>query len=279
MNFNSVFSFFIVLLLFTSSLSGQTIVGFEDVGTSLESESFYNGSDGAGGFSSGNLSFNNTFTSSEFGDSWFGWSYSNRTDTTTPGFGNQYSSFFGSGDTDSPTFAVAFNGFAGSEPEIQSNDGRIIESLSITNTTYAALSMRDGDSFAKKFGGESGDDPDFFKIDILSLDENGNELDSIEFFLADFRFADNAQDFIVNDWTSVDVSTLSASRLGFRFSGSDVGEFGLNTPAYFAVDNIVVTVPEPSSTILTCIVGAFFIRRNRNSRKASAQLLAGGRIV
>jgi hypothetical protein len=253
--------------LFSSDLVAQSNVGFEDVGASLESESFYNGSDGAGGFESGNLSFNNTFTTSEFGDSWFGWSYSNRTDTTTPGFENQYSAIFGSGDAGSPTYAVAFNGFAGTLPEIQSNDGSIFQSLSITNTTYAALSMRDGDAFAKKFGGESGNDPDFFKIDILSIDGDGNELDSIDFFLADFRFADNSQDFIVTDWTSIDVSSLSASRLAFRFSGSDVGDFGLNTPAYFALDNIVVAVPEPSSAIVASLLLATVpTRRKRVSQ-------------
>lgn len=232
---------------FPLHLFAQSIVDFEDVGASLSTESFYNGADGAGGFSSGPLQFNNTFTSSEFGDSWFGWSYSNTTDTTTPGFTNQYSAIFGSGDSGSATYAVAFNGFGGSGPEIQSANGRTIESLSITNTTYAALSMRDGDSFAKKFGGDSGDDQDFFKIDILSLDGDGNEIGAVEFFLADYRFADNSLDYIVDSWVNVDVSELAATRLGFRFSGSDVGQFGLNTPAYFAADNIVVAVPEPNS--------------------------------
>lgn len=248
-----------------SVLDAQTLVDFEDVGAPLSSESFYNGSDGAGGFVSGTLGFNNTFTSSEFGDSWFGWSYSNTTDTSTPGFMNQYSAVFGSGDSGSATYGVAFNGFEGSGPEIQSTDGRTIQSLSITNTTYAALSMRDGDSFAKKFGGDRGDDPDFYKIDILSLDGNGDEIGSVEFFLADYRFSDNDQDYIVDTWTAVDISELSATRLGFRFSGSDVGQFGLNTPAYFAVDNIVVAVPEPAvlamSFFAVAVIGCRRIRR------------------
>jgi hypothetical protein len=37
-----------------------------------------------------------------------------------------------------------------------------------TNTTYAALSMLSGDSFAKKFGGASGDDPDWFKYPSIN---------------------------------------------------------------------------------------------------------------
>ena len=228
--------------------SAQTTVDFEDVGASLATESFYNGADGAGGFASGSLSFNNSYSpDTGFGESWAGWSYSNRTDSTTPGFMNQYSAIFGLGDSGSATYGVAFNGFSGSGPEILSTNGRTFDSLSITNTTYAALSMLEGDAFAKRFGGDSGNDPDFFKIDILALDANGDETDSLEFFLADYRFADNSLDYIIDEWTAVDVSSLNATRLGFRFSGSDVGSFGLNTPAYFAADNIVVAVPEPSA--------------------------------
>jgi hypothetical protein len=36
--------------------------------------------------------------------------------------------------------------------------------------TYAALSMRDGDGFAKQFGGASGDDPDYFLLTITGRD-------------------------------------------------------------------------------------------------------------
>jgi hypothetical protein len=232
----------LLALLFVCShdLNAQSVVTFEDIGATLADESFYNGSDDAGGFSSGPLAFNNSYNE-EF-ESWSGWSYSNQTDTTTPGFGNQYSNIVGLGDSGSATYAVAF----GNTAEIQSSSGAI-ESLSITNTTYAALSMRDGDPFAKQFGGSSGDDPDFFKIDILSLNQAGEEVDSLEFFLADYRFSDNSQDYIVDNWTTVDVSELNARRIGFRFSSSDVGTFGINTPLYFAVDNLVVAVPEPAT--------------------------------
>jgi hypothetical protein len=34
----------------------------------------------------------------------------------------------------------------------------------VTNTTYAYNSMRDGDMFAKKFGGPTGNDPDWYKL-------------------------------------------------------------------------------------------------------------------
>ena len=115
----------------------------------------------------------------------------------------------------------------------------------VTNTTYAALSMRDGDAFAKKFGGESGDDRDFFLLTIEGRDDEGDSVGSVEYYLADFRFDDNSRDYIVDQWTMVDVSSLAgATQLEFSLSSSDVGQFGMNTPAYFAVDHIVLSDAE-----------------------------------
>src|SRR5690348_4925282 len=70
------------------SAVAQTI-DFEDL--TVAPQSFYNGSDGAGGFVSQTAFFNNNYDS-QFG-SWSGWSYSNQTDVTTAGFMNQYSAY------------------------------------------------------------------------------------------------------------------------------------------------------------------------------------------
>jgi hypothetical protein len=47
--------------------------------------------------------------------------------------------------------------------------GRQVEGLYITNGTYPYLSMRDGDGFAKKFGGASGDGARLFPVDHQRL--------------------------------------------------------------------------------------------------------------
>ena len=269
MSTNAMTTFRLLILICLSSLfsmparnaSAEEIIDFEDIGASLGIEDFNNGSDGAGGFESGSASFNNSYTLFDSGfEFWEGWSFSNTTDTTTEGFLNQYSNIVGEGFDGSSTFAVAFQDSA----TIQSSTGTF-QSLAITNTTFAALSIRNGDEFAKQFGGESGNDPDFFSIDILSLDAAGNELASQTFFLADFRFADNSQDFILEQWETVDVSALNATRIGFRFASSDVGDFGINTPTYFALDNVVVAVPEPSgcAVIMLISLGFLNIRRSR----------------
>ena len=213
------------------------VVDFEDL--TLQPESFNNGSDGSGGFTTNGAFFNNNFNF-DFG-SWSGWSYSNTTDTTTPGFVNQYSSFAGGGANSSSNYGVAFTFNAG-DATIDLPDGYSLESARITNTTYAALSIENGDSFAKQFGGESGNDPDFFLLTITGLDNGGNSVGEVDFYLADYRFEDNSQDFIVNDWEFVDLSSLDgATQLSFELTSSDNDPvFGLNTPAYFALDNLIL---------------------------------------
>ena len=121
-----------------------------------------------------------------------------------------------------------------------------------TNTTYTALSMLQGDSFAKKFGGASGNDADWLKLSILGLNAANVVTGSVDYYLADYRFADNSLDYIVKNWTYVDLSSLgTVNSLGFALTSSDTGSFGINTPAYFAMDSLSVTaVPEPSHAVL-----------------------------
>ncbi|MFT3883069.1 MAG: DUF4465 domain-containing protein [Gemmatales bacterium] len=133
---------------------GTKTIDFED--KSLPPNSFYNGSDNAGGFTTRGAFFNNSYG----GGFWSGWSYSNTSDTTTPGFGNQYSAITGAGVGGSGIYGVAFN-FASGASYINLPNGNQPLSVSITNTTYAALSMQTGDAFAKKFGGASGMIPTF----------------------------------------------------------------------------------------------------------------------
>jgi hypothetical protein len=214
----------------------RVVVNFEDL--TLAPNSFYNGSDGAGGFTSRCAFFNNSYNPTF--DSWSGWSYSNTTDTTTPGVPNQYSAYTGGG-FNSENYGVAFT-FSPGNAYINLPKGFTPQSIRITNTTYAALSMLNGDQFAKKFGGASGNDPDFFLLTITGLDASNNTVGIVQFYLADYRFANNSKDYIVNEWQRVNLSSLEgATKLSFALTSSDNDpQFGLNTPAYFAIDNLVL---------------------------------------
>jgi hypothetical protein len=226
---------------------------------------------------SGGLGFNNENIPA-FG-SWSGWSWSNVVDTTTPGFLNQYAAFPGGGSNGaggtSPgsTYAMAFGSGAYINLPIDST----IISLDLSNATYAAISMRDGDSFSKRFGSTppgppwiGTDFPDFFRVTITGytgLDGSGAVTGAATFDLADFTFANNSQDYILDDWLTANLTSLGNARsLAFDFDSSDVGTFGINTPLFLAVDNVrYFAVPEPSSAAMLA-VGLFSLSRRRRNR-------------
>jgi hypothetical protein len=219
----------------------------------LDQGSYWNGSDESGGFTTGGAFFNNNYNPAY--SSWNAWAYSNMTDMTTPGYANQYSAYVASGPGGTNVFGVAYTSVWPPDlpPRITLPQGTRAGSMKVTNTTYAYLSMRAGDDYAKKFGGDSGSDPDWFLLTVTGLDADDNPIAAgpVEFYLADYRFSDDALDYIIDDWTDVDLSSLvDARKLEFSLTSSDNHpNYGMNTPAYFAVDNINV-IPEPSMLVL-----------------------------
>ena len=108
------------------------------------------------------------------------------TDTTTAGYGNQYSVISGHGAGGTGNYGVGYVGFSVS-PIITLPAGSNIVSIEVNNTTYAYLSMRDGNPFAKKFGGPSGNDPDYFKLTITGKDASNGIVGAVDFYLADYQ--------------------------------------------------------------------------------------------
>ncbi len=184
--------------------------------------------------------FSNTFSRNDYGfglyESWNGMAYSRMQDDTTSGYTNQYSAITTGGAFSTENYAVFY--ISTDTDTIPLSRTTLLDSVYITNGTYPYLSMRDGDMFAKKFGGESGNDPDWFLLTIQGIKD---ELvtGAVEFYLADFRDSNNDNDYIIDEWTKVDLSVLdSVDMLRIGLSSSDTGDFGMNTPAYFCMDNL-----------------------------------------
>jgi hypothetical protein len=230
----------IIIFVTNYNINGQNnVAGFENL--TLSPESYWDGSDSSGNslaskytskFLIGNITLSNIWNSnySYWSD---GWIYSNTSDDTTSGSSNISSCIAGKGANNSSNYSIGKNkSFFNIDT---SGNSLPIDGIYVTNTTYAHNSMRDGDVFAKKF---TNADQDYYKLLITSFN-NGNDVDTVEFFLADFTHLDSLQDYIVNDWQYVDLSSLGlVDSIKFSLISSDIGQFGMNTPAFFAIDNI-----------------------------------------
>ncbi len=227
------------------SLTAQAqVVNFEDV--TLAVDTFYNGTqDNLQGYSSNGIFFPTDTAQYSWGYSWDGIACSNKTDVTTPGLDNEFSAFAGIGATSSAKYGVVYDG------NIDFGSEKTMLSIDVTNTTYAALSMRDGDSYGKIFGSNFAADGmtvdgtngnDFFILQVIGLKADLSIVDTIEFALADFRLADSL-DYILDTWETINLSSFGNIRfLNFKLISSDNANFGgtlyMNTPNYFAIDNI-----------------------------------------
>lgn len=232
------FTLSVLTLLWATFSFSQTVATFENL--TLAPDTFWNGSDLSGGFASGNAYFANDYDTTYA--SWSGFTYSNRTDSTASGWTSQYNAITGKGYNSSANYAVA-DDYGNAKVRLTgSAAGKIVKGFYITNNTYAYYSMRDGDMFAKKFGGTTGTDADWFKVTALGWLNGVLKSVSAEFYLADFRSADSTQDYIVKTWQWFNLQPLgNVDSIQFYLSSSDTGQFGMNTPAYFCMDNFTTT--------------------------------------
>jgi hypothetical protein len=240
----------VLMMVFTLSTKAQIVSDFENLLLPMPPMgSYWDGSDQTGGFASGGMYFPNTYDTS-FGGYWAtGFAYSSMIDSVTSGFTNLYAAKPASGFNGSSNYAVAQNNVVARLNNVSPT--MVVEGFYVTNGTYAYNSMRDGDIFAKKFGDTTGTNsglpqgsyPDFFKLTVKSYVGGQLGNDSVEFYLADFRFTNDSLDYIVNTWEWVDCSVFQVfDSLKFSLSSSDNGSFGMNTPAFFCIDNFTIDV-------------------------------------
>lgn len=236
-------TFFLVAFLAIKATSAQ--VTFESYSFLLDSigKNYFKGISGVAGdypISDNGTNFLLRNDTSAFGDYWSGFAISRLKDSTSIAYDtNDCANFPAMGHNNSSVYLTAFQAYDSTYNRIIFSSQKQIAGLYISNSTIAYRSMQNGDFVAKKFGGVSGNDSDFFRITFYGW-YNGNLINNtVTSYLADFRDNNNANDYILNNWKYVDLLNLGfVDSISYYLESSDNGNFGMNTPAFFCLDNI-----------------------------------------
>ena len=161
---------------------------------------------------------------------WTGFAISGRTETsfTSPYSADQYNNVAG-GAHSGQNFLVAQYAYNNETITISGAEGALVKSLWFTNSAYAVNSILNGDSYS----GPKFDETDWLKCTIIGTHPDGTTA-SVDLDLA-------KDGTYVGTWQQADLTSLGkVVSLAFTFSGSRTGDYGLNTPAYVCIDDMLV---------------------------------------
>ena len=178
---------------------------------------------------------------------WGNYAYSQTTTNTFETYIiDQFNNAVGGGADNSETFLVAYPQ-GGTIDVINNENGAVIPGMYITNNAWVVDAILHGDGMSTADGTETGaftgnigfQTGDWFLLTITA--DNGK---SIEYYLADYRSADETQHYYVNDWQWLDLSSLGTVKsLSFFLTSSRRNKWGTTTPSFFCLDNIGAEEP------------------------------------
>lgn len=134
------------------------------------------------------------------------------------------------------------------EATIKVKNLSMVSGFYVTNTTFAWKTIKKGNQFSRKFGDTTGTGsgtsipqghyPDWFLLRVVGYRNGAATNDTIKFYLADYRPAGTANDYVVKNWQFVNCTNLGiVDSIRFHLSSSD-NSFGfMNTPGFFSIDN------------------------------------------
>ncbi len=154
----------------------------------------------------------------------------------------------GAGAGGSNNFGVVFgyDGYDGwiQEASFSLPEGSTLKSMKICNTAYTYGVIQHGNEWYED-GKSSGtakslkDTHGYLKLTIKCIDGSNTVVKRVEAYLADYR---NGKNICPTVWTTININADSVETVKFEFEGSDTDPvYGLNTPAYVAIDDIVLT--------------------------------------
>jgi len=242
--------------LFAQTIPTQ-IIHFDEMADSIAPDAVIDGSKGqlkyqsnGGAFPSGLFQMNygwDTSFGGYFGDGW-AISRKNYNKVEPSDFSKHlYCASTGKGFESSEIYAIGTRNAYFEMNKSNMDSGWVLWEMQLTNSTFARNSMLFGDAFARKFNAS---DKDSFVL-VINGFNNGQLKGTKRLVLADFRDADTTKHFILNTWKSVSFEGWMVDSVHFDMESSDNGDWGMNTPAFFALDNIVLAKPASVNKINT----------------------------
>ena len=254
------FTLLFSMLLLSAGAHAQTVATFEDL-TLPGADTFYVNLTASGtdvGFSDGLARFPCVYDTAGGYTTWNYFAYSNKTDSITNGYTNQYAAKPDMGYGGSSKYAIAYcanpANYLDNTVKVYLTGaamGKQVSGFYVANSTYAYNSMAPG--YPAEYPAKKFDSGDWFLLTVKGYLGGTFTTDSVNYYLADYRSADSASRYVVKTWNWVDLTSLgSVDSLQFHLTSSDTaGGFGMNTPAYFCIDNFTTNETEAVKNIAT----------------------------
>ena len=162
--------------------------------------------------------------------SWSGFAISNRTETgfkdLTPDQFNNIAGKAHGGDNYCVIFSYG--------ESIEFNRPVTLKGFWYTNSAYTANSIANGDDYSSKFGKD-----DWFKCVVYPTPADETLLSGARYEISLAKGTD-----YVKDWQYCDLSGVDAFKdiksISFGFEGTQKNDYGLTTPTYICIDDIVI---------------------------------------
>lgn len=225
--------FALSLLACAAQAQTESTADFEDL-TYADGLDYETGEQLDGGFKSGAFYFVNKSAWADYGEwgkffTMDGFCYSKRSETTFDSMTydtDQFNNQVGAGAEESEGFAVSY----GYGSTITADYTFKPTSCYITNNAYVLNSVMNGDAYARRFNYD----------DVFTLTITGYK-DKVETASVDVELASKGS--VIFQWVPVDLSTLGeVDSVVFTLKSTDNGDYGMNTPAYFCLDNFKATL-------------------------------------
>jgi len=199
----------------------DVLVDFQNV--TFANGQYNNDSDGAGFFAEGVVSFQNVQSEGY----WYGFAYSQMHDLATFDYATNEFSAYVLNDPQENKFMVGYIA-PWDAPSIEITFEKPVMNLSfdVANNTLAALAMKgeDPNQYARQF----------VEGDLFTLTITATSADVIETIT--IHLGKDTE--ITHVWYPIQVEISNVTKLEFSLDSTDTGDWGINTPTYFCIDNI-----------------------------------------